>query len=195
MTKNLAKFDLKSSFLSCEKDTDTILRKLLVESKPFSDMLKRLLVISTKDCLDNETSEIYKKKLQEMSVKKLIDDGYIRLSPKLNLYENEEIKSYIFITFDHFSPNANNPEFRDCVVNIDVLSHTDYWDIGDCRQRPIKICGYIDAILNKARLSGIGTLNFMGANQLIFDDDFSGYNLMYSAIHGSDDIIPPEEET
>ena len=133
MTKNLAKFDLKSSFWSCEKDTDTILRKLLVESKPFSDMLKRLLVISTKDCLDNETSEIYKKKLQEMSVKKLIDDGYIRLSPKLNLYENEEIKSYIFITFDHFSPNANNPEFRDCVVNIDVLSHTDYWDIGDCR--------------------------------------------------------------
>ena len=187
MTKNLAKFDLKSSFLSCEKDTDTILRKLLVESKPFSDMLKRLLVISTKDCLDNETSEIYKKKLQEMSVKKIIDDGYIRLSPKLNLYENEEIKSYIFITFDHFSPNANNPEFRDCVVNIDVLSHTDYWDIGDCRQRPIKICGYIDAILNNARLSGIGTLNFMGASQLIFDDDFSGYNLMYSAIHGSDD--------
>lgn len=194
MTKNLAKFDLKSSFLSCEKDTDTILRKLLIESRPYSDMLKRLLVISTRDCLDNETSEIYKKKIQEMSVKRLIDDGYIRLSPKLNLYENEEIKSYIFITFDHFSPNANNPEFRDCIVNIDVLSHTDYWDIGDCRQRPIKICGYIDAILNKARLSGIGTLNFMGANQLIFDDDFSGYTLMYSAIHGSDDIIPPEEE-
>ena len=194
MTKNLAKFDLKSSFLSCEKDTDTILRKLLIESRPYSDMLKRLLVISTKDCLDNETSEIYKKKIQEMSVKRLIDDGYIRLSPKLNLYENEEIKSYIFITFDQFSPNANNPEFRDCIVNIDVLSHADYWDIGDCRQRPIKICGYIDAILNKARLSGIGTLNFMGANQLIFDDDFSGYTLTYLAIHGSDDIIPPEEE-
>ena len=89
--------------------------------------------LKAKDCLDNETSEIYKKKIQEMSVKRLIDDGYIRLSSKLNLYENEEIKSYIFITFDHFSPNANNPEFRDCIVNIDVLSHTDYWDIGDYR--------------------------------------------------------------
>lgn len=194
MTKNLARFDLKSSFLSCEKDTDTILRKLFIESRPFSDTLKRLLVISTKDCLDNTTSEIYNKKIQEMSVKKLIDEGYIRLAPKLNLHENEEIKSYVFITFDHFTPNATNPEFRDCIVNIDVLSHTDYWDIGDCRQRPIKICGYIDAILNKARLSGIGTLNFMGASQLIFDNDFSGYTLMYSAIHGSDDILPPEEE-
>ena len=49
MTKNLARFDLKSSFLSCEKDTDTILRKLFIESRPFSDTLKRLLVISTKD--------------------------------------------------------------------------------------------------------------------------------------------------
>ena len=65
MTKNLVKFDLKSSFLSCEKDTDTILRKLFIESRPYSDMLKRLLVISTKDCLDNETSEKKKKKIQE----------------------------------------------------------------------------------------------------------------------------------
>ena len=118
MTKNLARFDLKSSFLSCEKDTDTILRKLFIESRPFSDTLKRLLVISTKDCLDNTTSEIYNKKIQEMSVKKLIDEGYIRLAPKLNLHENEEIKSYIFITFDHFTPNATNPEFRDCIVNF-----------------------------------------------------------------------------
>ena len=76
MTKNLARFDLKSSFLSCEKDTDTILRKLFIESRPFSDTLKRLLVISTKDCLDNTTSEIYNKKIQEMSVKKLIDEAY-----------------------------------------------------------------------------------------------------------------------
>ena len=194
MTKNLARFDLKSSFLSCEKDTDTILRKLFIESRPFSDTLKRLLVISTKDCLDNTTSEVYNKKIQEMSVKKLIDEGYIRLAPKLNLHENEEIKSYVFITFDHFTPNATNPEFRDCIVNIDVLSHTDYWDIGDCRQRPIKICGYIDAILNNAKLSGIGLLEFAGAQQFVLNDDFSGYSLLYRAVHGSDDKIPPEED-
>ena len=113
MTKNLVKFDLKSSFLSCEKDTDTILRKLFIESRPYSDMLKRLLVISTKDCLDNETSELYKKKIQEASVKKLIDDGYIQLFPKLRLPENEEVKSYIFITFDNFVPNGTNPEYLD----------------------------------------------------------------------------------
>lgn len=194
MTKNLAKFDLKSSFLSCEKDTDTILRKLFIESRPYSDMLKRLLVISTKDCLDNETSELYKKKIQEASVKKLIDDGYIQLFPKLRLPENEEVKSYIFITFDNFIPNSTNPEYRDCALHIDVISHTDYWDIGNFRQRPVKICGYIDAILNNARLSGIGLLEFAGAQQFVLNDDFSGYSLLYRAVHGSDDKIPPEED-
>ena len=29
-----------SSFLSCEKDIETILKKLFIESKPYSDILK-----------------------------------------------------------------------------------------------------------------------------------------------------------
>jgi hypothetical protein len=36
---------ITSSFLSCEKDTEIILRKLFVESRPYSDILKSLLII------------------------------------------------------------------------------------------------------------------------------------------------------
>jgi len=36
---------LVSSFLSCEKDTEIILRKLFVSSNPHSLNLKRLLVV------------------------------------------------------------------------------------------------------------------------------------------------------
>ena len=56
MKKDLAlrPVDFTSSFLSCEKDLQTILRKLFIESQPYSDALKRLLVINTKDCLDNK---------------------------------------------------------------------------------------------------------------------------------------------
>jgi hypothetical protein len=60
--------------------------------------------------------------------------------------------------------------------------------------RPLKIAGYIDGILNKARLSGIGTLEFMGASELILDENLGGYTLMYRAVHGTDDVIPVEEE-
>ena len=38
MKRDLARLpELQSSFLSCEKDTETILRKLFVESRPYSD--------------------------------------------------------------------------------------------------------------------------------------------------------------
>ena len=33
---------LKSSFLSCEKDIETILKKLFINSQPHSEILKRL---------------------------------------------------------------------------------------------------------------------------------------------------------
>lgn len=184
---------LTSSFLSCEKDTETILKKLFVESRPYSDELKRLLVINTKDCLDDTTNPTYIEKIQSMSVAKLREEGYIKLEPKIKFPEHEEIKAYMIVSFDNFTPNKNNPQFRDCTVSFDIICHTDFWDIGNYRLRPVKIVGYIDGILNESRLSGIGTLNFLGCNQLILDENLSGYGLSYRAIHGSDDQIPGVE--
>lgn len=185
---------LKSSFLSCEKDAEAILKKLFISSRPYSDELKRLLVLNTKDCLDNTANEVYKKKIAEMSVSKLIDEQYVRLVPKLQFNENEEIKTYLIIGFDNFVPNETNPEFRDCMVTIDIICHTDYWDVGNYRLRPLKIAGYIDGILNNAKLSGIGTFQFMGCNELILNEELSGYSLTYLAVHGSDDVIPAKDE-
>ena len=182
-----------SSFLSCEKDFEEILRKLFIENRPHSDELKRLLIINTKDCLDDKTNTAYLEKLKAMSIARLREDGYIKLEPKISIPEHEEVKSYILISFDNFFPNATNPQFRDCTVTFDILCHTDYWDIGNYRLRPLKIAGYIDGILNNARLSGIGTFQFAGCNELVLDQTFSGYTLMYKAIHGSDDIIPNKE--
>lgn len=191
---NLPSSQFSSSFLSCEKDIEEILRKLFVSSKPYSDYLKKLLVINTKDCLDNETSTTIQQKIADMNLAKLRQEGYIKLEPKIRFGENEEVKSYIIISCDNFTPNATNPHYRDCTVTFDIICHTDYWDIGNYRVRPLKIAGYIDGILNKARLSGIGTFQFMGCNQLVLNEELSGYTLMYSAIHGNDDKLESEEE-
>ena len=180
----------ESSFLCCEKDTESIIRKLFVDSKPYSDMLKRLLLINTPDCLNDMTNQVYIDKIKNTSIKDLREKGYILLAPKIKMKENEEVKSYIVISFDNFVPNATNPEFRDCVVMIDILCHTDYWDVGNFRLRPLKIAGYIDGILNESKLSGIGKFQFMGCNELVLSEELSGYCLMYSATHGSDDEIP-----
>ena len=184
--------DFTSSFLSCEKDLESILRKLFVESQPYSNQLKKLLVINTKDCLDNKTSQVYNNAIKDMSLAKLREEGYIKIEPKIKMPEHEDIKSYLVISFDNFRTNIKNPQFRDCNVYIDVLCHTDYWDLGGFRVRPLKICGYIDGILNNARLSGIGTFQFSGCNELVLDETLSGYTLSYEAIHGTDDVLPSQ---
>ena len=180
--------EFKSSFLSCEKDTETIIKKLFVDSKPYSDMLKRLLLINTPDCLNDMTNPVYLKKIKETSIQDLKEQGYLRFGPKIAVGENEEVKSYIRLSFDHFTPSRNE-HFRDCIVEIDILCHPEYWDIGNFRQRPLKIAGYIDGILNENKLSGIGTLNFAGCNELLLDENLAGYCLMYTAVHGNDDLI------
>ena len=194
MVKNLAMSPFQSSFLSCEKDAEIILRKLFIESRPYSDDLKRLLVINTKDCLDDKTNPIYLEKIQKTTLPDLIEKGYIKLSPKLNFGEFEEVKSYILISFDNFVPNAKNPQFRDCTVTFDIMCHIDNWDLGNYRERPIKIVGFIDGILDNSKLTGIGTFQMMGCNQLILNEDLAGYTLMYIAIHGSDDELPESDK-
>ena len=98
----------------------------------------------------------------------------------------------MIFAFDNFKTNIQNPQFRDCTVYIDILCHTDYWDLGNFRSRPLKIAGYIDGILNNTKLSGIGTFQFLGCNELVLDETLSGYTLSYEAIHGTDDVLPSQ---
>ena len=186
MKKDLVNLNLKSSFQSVEKDVELILKKLFVENKPLSDDLKKLLIINTKDCLDEVNASKYKILIDNMKLKDLREEGYIRLEPKLKFNEHEEVKSYLILSLDNFTPNESNPEFRDCTVSFDIICHTDYWDIGNYRLRPIKIAGIIDGILNGSKLTGIGEFLFMGCNELILNEELSGYTLMFRAIHQTD---------
>lgn len=179
---------LNSSFLSHPKDAEAIMKKLFVDSRPHSDILKRLLVVNTKDCLTDTSDEKINEIIRNMTPAKLIDNRYVTFVPKLIMPEHEEVKSYILITFSNYFPNySNSPEFRDCSLSFDIICHTDYWWMDNYELRPLKIAGYIDGILNECKLSGIGTLNFMGCKELILDENLAGYTLMYNAVHGNAD--------
>ena len=75
---------VKSSFLSCEKDTELIIKKLFFDSGEASELLKRLLVITSKDCLDLENLE-YKKIIDDISIADLWSKGYISIVPKISI--------------------------------------------------------------------------------------------------------------
>lgn len=187
--QTLAK-DFKSSFLSAEKDQEAIWKKLFVESKPYSDKLKRLLIVNQPDCLD-ESKVQYRKVIDNLSLKGMKDQGYLRVVPKLAFGEHEEIKSYIILEFDDYTP-SDNPQYRNCVISFTIISHLDYWEMDDYKLRPHQIAGYIDGILDGTKLSGIGTLQFLGASQLILNEYLGGILLRYVATHEKKEDQNPE---
>lgn len=181
--------NFQSSFLSCEKDAETIIKKLFVDSKPYSEELKRLLLINTSDCLLDRSNAIYINEIKKTSVADLRREGYIKLTPKFEMKEHEKVKSYIYISFGDFSPSFSNEYFRDAIIEIDVICHTDYWCLDGYAIRPLKIAGYIDGILNHSKLSGLGSLEFVSCSEFALSPTLCGYCLMYNAVHGNDDKI------
>lgn len=188
-----------STFLSCDKDIQKILKVLFVQSRPHSDMLKRLLIINSKDCLENNAE--YQRVVDSFSLKDLIDKGYIRLNPKISRGTHQEVKSYILIYLDDFSPNFRNSQYRDYTINFDIVCYNDTWVLNNYKVRPLAICGYIEGILrslttskdNKSfdadiKLTGIGKYELMGCKQIVLNEDLSMYTLSFKGMHFTEDI-------
>ena len=170
----------KSSFISIEKDMGTIIDMMLKNNR-----LKKLLYYNLENCLFQEN-------LTEDQSLELIKDGYIRMVPKL--YVDKDVLNYIIISFDNFTPNMTNPEFRDNIISFDIICHFNQWQMPNFQLRPYKIAAEIDTLFNNRHLSGIGELQFLGANQILINDEFGGISLMYSAVHGEDDKINSPNE-
>lgn len=202
MRKDLISFKpVYSSLLSCDKDVEKILKTLFVSSKPYSDILKKLLIINNKDCLDS--NEEYKQVIDSYSLGDLIDKGYIRLNPKIARGTHEEIKTYIVVSLDSFTSNIKSSHFIDYNINFDIICYNDAWVLNDYKVRPLMICGYIDGILNSLtqenqklekthqshiKLSGIGEYNFIGCSFDVLNQDLSMYTLSYHGTHFVEDI-------
>ena len=177
---------IQSSFLSCEKDSELILNRLFVDGQKYSKWLKRLLIINTKDCL-NQNIRKYDDIVDNYSVADLIEKQYIRTTPRLEFNEHEDVQSYILLSYDNFTTNPANNQFRDCMISFDIICHTKQWDLDNLRVRPLMIAGYIDGILNLGKLSGVGETVFLGCNELILDENLAGYSLSYQVIHFTED--------
>ena len=162
----------KSSFLSMEKDMGIIVNKICENER-----LKRLLYYTSPDAIDrpnltdDQMYELFKKN--------------IRIIPKLTI--DGTVRNYLIISFDDFSQNNTNPEFRDNVLEIDIVCHFAQWPLKDFQLRPYRIAAELDSMLDKTHLTGIGELEFEGANQILLTDDYAGLCLSYRAIHGEED--------
>ena len=171
----------KSSFLMVDKDMGIIAKQLLSNPR-----LKRLLYYTTEDALDRPNLT------DEQSVE--LFGKNIKNVPKL--YVDGSVLTYIIINFDNFTPNRTNPEFRDHIIEFDIVCHYDQWTLKDFQLRPYRIAAEIDSMFNGKHLTGIGETEFLGANQIILTDEFAGLCLMFRSVHSEEDkrTFPNPEE-
>ena len=162
----------KSAFLSVEKDMSIITNTIMK-----NDRLKKMLYYTSKDCLN-------KPNLNEDQTLELFGKN-IKIVPKF--YVDEEVLNYLFINFNNFSLNASNPEFRDNIIEFDIICHIDQWQMHDFELRPYKIAAEIDSMFNNRTLTGMGQLVFFNASPIIVSDEFIGVCLKYKTVHGGED--------
>ena len=162
----------KSAFLSVEKDMGIITNRLLQNNR-----LKKLLYYTTPDAIDKpnltsaQATELFGKNIKNI--------------PKL--YVDNSVLNYIIINFDNFTQNRKNPEFRDNIIEFDIICHFDQWQLKDFDLRPYRIAAEIDSMLNKQKMTGIGLLEFYGAKEILLTDEFAGLCLMFKTYHGGED--------
>lgn len=172
----------KSSFLSMEKDMAILMNAMLNNER-----LKRLLYYTTNDALD-------KPNLTEEQSISLIGTN-IKNVPKLVL--DKSVLNYIIVSFDNFL-ETDNPEFRDNMIEFDIICHMDQWPLKDFALRPFKIAAEIDTIFNNKKFTGMGKLEFLGCKIVGINNEFAGVALLYGTVHGGEDRVnqpnPQNEE-
>lgn len=168
--KNL--FKDSESFKNVEKDLNYIVSKISQD-----DRLLKLLSLQ-EDKVESLTPEEKKEILKKC----------VKIVPKVNNI-NETNWSFIGITFDNFTPNLENPKYRDKVLIFDIICNFDTWNMDDFKLRPYQIAGRLDVLFNEQSLADTYTINFMSANNIILDEEIAGINLCYSVIYGTESDI------
>ena len=160
-----------SSFMSVDKDLQIITEWMMKNNN-----LCKILYYTDRNALDRPALT------EEQRVG--LFGKQIKIVPKL--YVDGSVLAYVIISMDNFT-RSENPEFRDNIISFDIVCHFDQWQLKDFQLRPYRIAAEIDSMFDNKRLTGIGELHFMGANQIILNDEFAGLTLMYEAIHGGED--------
>lgn len=170
----------KSSLLGMPKDAALIMDRITSNQN-----VLKLLYYSSRDWKDKP--DVTGPMLNEMFETKQISSV-----PKIKIDKPE--KTYLRLIYGSVVRNATNPEYRDNTFGIDIICHYDNWDLGNFEERPYRIAGEIDSMLDKIHLTGIGELEFVSVVPYIYDEEFAGVTLTYLAVRGHEDQVNPIAE-
>ena len=103
----------------------------------------------------------------------------ILIIPKI--YDDSvEKMSYVTAIFTDFVTNVMNPDFKLTRIRFDIACPYDEWVLDENSLRPYLIMQEIDTMFNQAKMSGIGTLQFVRADALTLTPQMGGFSMLYS---------------
>lgn len=161
----------KSSFLAVEKDLSLIVDRMMKNER-----LKKLIYYSVPNALEQPNVP------QEEAIGML--GSQIKIVPKV--YVDKPEFCYVLISCSSFIENLTNPEFRNNTIVFTILCHFDQWNLGNFKLRPYAIAAELDSMFNNERLTGIGKIQFVQANEINENDEFGGFEVIYQTIHAYD---------
>ena len=146
-------------------NTFRIANKLMSNQK-----LCRLLKYQVRDPLNTE-------KYPDVDGADLIN-RQILIVPKI-FDDSTEKMSYVTALFSNFVVNQLNPEFKISTIRFDIACPYEEWLLDERSLRPYLIMEEIDKMFNKAKMQGIGTLQFRRADALTLSPWIGGYSMVY----------------
>lgn len=165
-TRKAIAYNQVRSFELIGLQLDIITQKILK-----NDKIVKLLINTTRDALND-------KELTQEERMSVIKDKYITLVPYLP--KEDEIKSYLIIGFDQFSPSPVTDKGMDYILSIDVLCHKDLWIMNGLCPRPYLIMNEIKKEFHMAKLDTWGPAVFTGAPSLVANDNYMGFSMLFS---------------
>lgn len=168
-----------SSFASVENTLSKVIERLLMNER-----LKRLLYYTDRKAL-------HLPKLTTEQTFTLINNQ-LKIVPKLTI--DHDAKPYIIVGVDNFTPDENQTTFRSFTLSFDILCQFEFWPLEDFKLRPYAIAGEIDALINKSFITSTGVADFLGAKQIILNENLGGVSLYYNVETLKDDTrLHPRE--
>ena len=102
----------------------------------------------------------------------------ILIIPKI-FDDSTEKMSYITAIFTTYIVNAINPDFKLATIRFDIACPYEEWLLDDASLRPYLLMQEVDSMFNGAKMSGIGTLQFVRAEALTLTGEIGGFSMLY----------------
>ena len=137
--------------------------------------LKRLLLISTRDCLTTTDSEALSK-IESLSYDQLCEKGYIRFEiGPIDAFEAQDC--YICVEKEK-KKNIFGEDSND--LNFTVICKNEIADMDDYRTRHVEICSALNEMLNGKEIVGVGNTYFMMCKSNAISDEYSSCTIWFN---------------